>query len=80
MVWVSDNVNDPIMSGVVLILTLVRSLLAWGCIRSKHEMPAAEMSDEVESEVQASAVSVRELRCGSHRQIFSGTYFFTSYI
>ena len=40
-------------------------------------MPTAELCDEEESEVQASAVSVREFRCGSHRQVFIGTYLFT---
>ena len=64
------------MSGVVLVLMLVRHLLAWSRLWSKHEMHAAELSDEVESEVDASAGSVRELRCESHRQIFTGTYFF----
>ena len=44
---------------------------------SKYEMPAAELNDEVESEVQASAVSAREFRCGIHRQIHTGTHFFT---
>ena len=52
-------------------------LLAWSRLWSKHEMHAAELSDEVESEVQASAVRVREFRCESHRQILTGTYFFT---
>ena len=64
------------MSGVVLVLMLVRSLLACSRLWSKHEMHAAELSDEVESEVQASVVSVREFRCESHRQTFTGTYFF----
>ena len=64
------------MSGVVLVLMLVRHLLAWSRLWSKHEMHAAELSDEVESEVDASAGSVRELRCESHRQTFTGTYFF----
>ena len=40
-------------------------------------MDAAELSDEVESELQANAVSVREFKCESRRQIFSGTHFFT---
>ena len=60
------------MSGVVLVLMLVRHLLAWSRLWSKHEMHAAELSDEVESEVQASAVSVREFRCESHRQTLLG--------
>ena len=48
------------------------------CIRDRHEMPAAEMSDDdVESEVQVSAVSAREFTCGSHRQMLIGTYFST---
>ena len=74
MVWVSKKVNDPTMSGVVLVLMLVRSLLAWSRLWSKHEMHAAELSDDVESELQASTVSVREFRCGSHRKTFTGTY------
>ena len=78
MVWAWKKVNDPTMSGVVLVLMLVRSLLAWSRLWSKHEMHAAELSDEVEGEVQASAVSVREFRCESHRQTFTGTYFFAS--
>ena len=64
------------MSGVMLVLMLVRRLLAWTRLWLKHEMNAAELSDEVESEVQATAVSVREFRCESHRQTFTGTYFF----
>ena len=44
------------MSGVVLVLMLLRSLLAWSRLWSKREMHAAEFSDEVESEVQARAV------------------------
>ena len=59
MVWVSKKVNDPTMSAVVLVLMLVRRFLAWSRLWSKHEMHAAELSDEVESEVQAAAVSVR---------------------
>ena len=43
---------------VVLVLMLVRSLLAWTRLWSKHEMRAAELSDELESEVQASAVNM----------------------
>ena len=39
-------------------------------------MRAAELSDELESEVQASAVSVREFRCEGHRQTFTRTYVF----
>ena len=39
-------------------------------------MHAAELSDEVESEVEASAVSAREFKCESHRQTVTGTYFF----
>ena len=77
-VWVSKKGNNPTMSGVVLVLMLVRSLLVWSRLWSKHEMQAAELSDEVEGEVQASAVSVREFRCESHRQTFTGTYFFAS--
>ena len=61
----------------MLVLLLVRSLLAWRGLWSKDETHAAELSDEVESGVQASAVSVREFRCESHRQVFTGTYFFT---
>ena len=38
---------------------LVRSLLAWSRLWSKHEMHATELSDEVESEVPASAVCER---------------------
>ena len=56
---------------------LVRSLLAWSRLWSKNEMHSAELNDEVESEAQASAVSVREFRCESHRQVLTGTYFFT---
>ena len=59
VVWVSKKVNDPTMSGVVLVLMLLRSLLAWSRLWSKHEMHAAELSDWVDSDVQASAVSVR---------------------
>ena len=53
------------MSGVVLVLVLVRSLLlvAWSRLWSTHAMHATELNDEVESEVQATAVSVREFRC-----------------
>ena len=75
MVWVSKKVYDPITSEVALVLTLVRSLLAWSFFWSKHEMHATEMSDEVERAVQASAVSVKEFRCESHGQTFTGTYF-----
>ena len=64
------------MSGVVLVLMLKQSLVAWSRLWSKHEMHAAELSDEVESEVQASAVSVREFRCEGHLQTFTGTYLF----
>ena len=39
-------------------------------------MHAAELSDEVESEVQATAVSVTEFRCEGHRQTFTGTICF----
>ena len=43
-------------------------------------MHAAELGDEVESAVQASAVGVREFRCESHRQTFTFyTVGFTSY-
>ena len=56
---VSKRVNDPTMSGLALVLMPVRSLLAWSRLRSKREMYAAELSDEVESEVQASAVCER---------------------
>ena len=59
VVWVSKKVNDPTMSGVVLVLMSVRILLAWSRLQSKHEMNAAELSNEVENEVQASAVCVR---------------------
>ena len=62
------------MSGIVLVLMLVRSLLAWSRSWSKHDMHAADLNDEVDSEVQASAVSVREFICESHRQTFTGTY------
>ena len=55
---------------------LVRSLLVWSRLRSKHEMHAAELSDEMETDERATAVSVREFRCDSHGQIFTGTYFF----
>ena len=41
VVWVSKKVNDPTMSGVALVLMLVRSLLAGRRIWSKHEMHAA---------------------------------------
>ena len=62
-------------------LMLVQSLLAWSrLLWSKHEMPAVELCDEENSEVQASAVSVREFRFGTHRQILIGAfseYFFT---
>ena len=78
VVWVSKKVNDPNTSGVVLVLMLVRSLLAWSRLYSKHEMHAAELSYDVESEVQAAAVSVKEFRCESHRQTFTGIYFFGS--
>ena len=74
VVWVSKKVNDPTMSGVVLVLMLGRSLLAWSRLWSKHKMHAAELCDDVESEVQASAVSVREFWCESHRQTLTGTY------
>ena len=43
----------------------------------KHEMPAAELSDDVESEVQVSAVSAREFTFASHHQMFIETYFST---
>ena len=76
VIWISNKVNDPTMSGVVLVLMLVRSLLAWSRLLVKHEMRAAELSDELESEVQASAVSVREFRCEGHRQTFTRTYVF----
>ena len=72
------KVSDPTMSWVVLVWMLVRSLLAWSRLWFKHEMHAAELRDGVESEVRASAVSVREFRCESHRQILTGTHFFTS--
>ena len=58
-VLVSKRVNDPTMSGLALVLMPVRSLLAWSRLRSKREMYAAELSDEVKSEVQASAVCER---------------------
>ena len=64
------------MSAVVLVLMLLRSLLAWSRLWSKHEMHAAELSDEMETDERATAVSVREFRCDSHGQIFTGTYFF----
>ena len=70
----SETVNDPTMSGVVLVLMLVRSSIAWSLLWSKDEMPAAELNDEVDRDVQASAVTVREFRCGSHRQIFTSKY------
>ena len=76
VVWVSKKVNDSTMSGVVLVLMLVRSLLTWSRSWSKHEMHAAELSDEVESEVQATVVIVRDFRCESHCQTDTGTYFF----
>ena len=41
VVWVSKKVNDPNMSGVVLVLMLLRSLLAWSRLWSKHEMHEA---------------------------------------
>ena len=47
------------MSGVALVLMLVRSLLAWSRLWSEQKMHAAELSDEVESEVQATAVCER---------------------
>ena len=77
-----EKVNDPTMSGVMLVLRLVRSLSAWSRLWSKHEMRAAELSDEVQSEVQASTVSVREFRCESNRQIYIGTclFAFTSWL
>ena len=40
---------------------------AWRRLWSKHEMHAAELSEEVESEVETSVVGVREFRCESHR-------------
>ena len=58
-VWVSKKVNDPIVSGVALVRMLVQSLLAWSRLWSKHEMHAAELNDEVESEVQATTVGER---------------------
>ena len=76
VVWVSKKVNDPTISGGELVLMLVRSLLDWSRLWSQHEIHAAELSHKVESEVQASAVSVREFRCESHRQTFTGTYVF----
>ena len=62
MVWVSNKVNNSTMCGVMLVLMLVRSLLAWSRLWPKHEMLAAELSDEVESEIQASAVSVTRVQ------------------
>ena len=56
-------------------LMLVRSFVPCSRLWSKHEIHAAELSDEVESEVQASAVSVREFRCEGHRQTLTRTYF-----
>ena len=47
------------MSGLALVLMLVRSLLAWSRLWSEQKMHAAELSDEVESEVQATAVCER---------------------
>ena len=44
------------VSGVALVLTPVRSLSALSRLWSKHEMHAAELSDEVESKVQPNAV------------------------
>ena len=45
VVWVSKKVNDPTISGVVLVPMLLRSLLAWSRLWSKHEMYAAELND-----------------------------------
>ena len=59
MVWVSKKVAEPTMPGVVSVLMLSRSLLAWSRLWSKHEMHAAELNDEVESEVQATTVGER---------------------
>ena len=38
VIWISNKVNDPTMSGVVLVLMLVRSFLAWSRLWSKHEI------------------------------------------
>ena len=65
--------NDMTLTGVVLVLILERILLAWSHVGSKHELHAAYLNDKVESEVEASAVSVRGFRCESHRQTFTGT-------
>ena len=54
------------------------AIFAWSAY-GKHEMPAAELSDDVDCEVQAIAVGAREFRCGSNRQMFFGPYFSTSY-
>ena len=52
-------------------------IIAWSAF-GKHEMPAEEFSDDdVESKGQVNAVSAREFTCGSHRQLFIGTYFST---
>ena len=79
VVWVL-KVNNPTISvpGTCFALMLVQSLLAWSrLLWSKHEMPATDLCYKEDSEVQASGVSVREFRFGTHRQIFIGTYFFT---
>ena len=75
----SKKGNDPTMSGVVFVLMLVRSLLAWSRLWSKHELHAAELSDEVESEVQASAVSVRVQMRVIVRHLHTGTTFLLLY-
>ena len=62
----------------MLVRNLVLRIIAWSAY-GKHEMPAAEMSDDVDCEVQAIAVGAREFRCGSNRQMFFGPYFSTSY-
>ena len=45
VVWVSRTVNDLTISGVVLVLILVRRLLAWSRLWPNHEMHGAEFSD-----------------------------------
>ena len=53
----------PTISVVVLVLMLVRNISQYFTrLWSVHEMPAAESSDDVESEVQVSAVSVRRVQ------------------
>ena len=77
---------DPIWSCVGPHAGTKFIIVSWSAY-GKHELPAAELSvDDVESEVQVSAVSATEFTCGSHRQMLIGTYFpyffiatFTSY-